>query len=72
MEEKVFDFITIAKIDLSNWYCIHVYFIEIQMMEKYGFFDFSIFSLVFRCCLVEWHEFEGGKYSQIARFAMLT
>ena len=53
VKEKVFDFISVAKSDLSNWYCIHICFIEIQMVEKYGFFDFSIFSLVFRYCLVE-------------------
>ena len=68
VKEKVFDFISIAKSDLSNWYCIHAYFIEIQMVEKYGFSDFPIFSLVFRCFLVELHEFEDGKYSQIALF----
>ena len=68
LRKKVFDFIRIAKIDLSNWYCIHAYFIEIQMGEKYGFFDFSIFSWCFRYFLVELHEFEGGKYSKIALF----
>ena len=44
---KVFDFISVAKIDLSNWYCIHAYFIEIQMMEKFSFSIFSIFYGVF-------------------------
>ena len=43
VEEKVFDFISTAKSDVSNWYCIHAYFIEIQMVEKYGFSDFQLF-----------------------------
>ena len=54
--KKVFDFITIAKIDLSNWYCIHAYFIEIQMVEKYGFFDFPIFFMLLDRFLLSQHR----------------
>ena len=44
--KKVFDFISIAKSDLSNWYYIHAYFIEIQMMEKSVFFHHLYFDKV--------------------------
>ena len=45
-ERKVFDFISTAKSDVSNWYCIHAYFIEIQIRGKYGFFEFSSFFML--------------------------
>ena len=56
VEEKVFDFISTAKSDVSNWYCIHAYFIEIQMREKYGFFDFSSFFMLLDRFLLSQHR----------------
>ena len=67
MEEKVFDFISIAKSDVSNWYCIHAYFIEIQMVEKYGFFDFSSFFMLLDRFLLSQHR----KSSDFAVFTTL-
>ena len=67
VEEKVFDFISTAKSDVSNWYCIHAYFIEIQMVEKYGFSDFPIFFMFLDRFLLSQHR----KSSDFAVFTTL-
>ena len=67
MEEKVFDFISLAKSDVSNWYCIHAYFIEIQIRGKYGFFDFSSFFMLLDRFLLSQHR----KSSDFAVFTTL-